>query len=214
MKTLKRTLVGMTVGILVAAHLFLGGPIAMADSPAMGPGAAASSRSVEFRGGAGFGVPYGIMGGQLGLAAGHFHGSLGFGIVPLLWEPAVSLNLGVIFREPTALFRPTLTATVSNAAGIAAIIDGADLDALYKETYAGVGIYGGATWRMGAGNPWCLNFDLGLLFPFAGNDQIRDDYDAAVANFEHQGYQFEDEKLSLGGPKLSLGLLWSPAQRR
>lgn len=201
--------------VVVTACLLTGHVIGHAEE--FGPANAAQEDSrhpIAFRGGAGFGVPYGFMGCQLGIAAGRIHGSTALGFVPWAWEPAVSLNAGLIFRRPTESLRPKITLTISNAVGVAAIIDGASLDALYCKTYGGIGVYGGATWRLGSGSTWCLDFDLGYLIPFAGNDQIEQDYEAAVAHFESRGYVMKNEQLSLGGPKISVGLLWSPPRTR
>ncbi len=106
--------------MVLTACLLTGHGIGRAE--ALGPANAPQEESrhpIAFRGGAGFGVPYGFMGCQLGVAAGRFHESTAFGFVPWAWEPA-------------------------------------------------------------------------------------------VAHFESRGYVMENEQLSLGGPKISVGLLWSP----
>jgi outer membrane protein OmpA-like peptidoglycan-associated protein len=175
-----------------------------------------SSSPVIWNIGAGLGLPYGVIGGKLGLGGDWLSGDVGFGIVPLSWQPAVSGSAVLYLANRNATVRPKFTFGYSNAAAALVILEDASgstgLDTIYDETFPGVGIYGGVDWRISKTAPFCLDLNIGWIFPKGGNKKIEDKYQEIVADLESQGYSVSAETLSLDTPKVSVGITYSPGR--
>jgi hypothetical protein len=160
--------------------------------------------------GLGIGVPYGVIGGKLALGNEQITADLGLGLVPFAWSPCVSLSGVLHFGDRYAPVRPKITVSLSNATGVIALIDQADMEALYSKTYPGVGAYAGLDFRLGKTSPLGIDLNIGWVFPFAGNDAILKDYEEVRDRYVSEGYTLSDEKLSLNTPKFSIGITYSP----
>lgn len=161
--------------------------------------------------GTGLGVPYGIFGGKVSLGTSLITGDIGLGLLPFAWEPGVSVSGAVHFGSQYAAVRPKLTLAYSNIVAASLLLEEDSVDALYEETFSGIGIYGGMDWRLDKTSPFCIDLNIGWVFPFVGNSEIRERYDRAKADLRSQGYSLTGaEHLSLDRPKVSLGITYAP----
>jgi len=164
--------------------------------------------------GAGAGIPYGVLGGKLAVGGSRAMGEFGFGFVPLAWESALSAGAVLHLGSRWAPVRPKLTVTYSTAAAAIIILDNSfgstSLDPLYKELFPGFGVYGGMDWRIGRSSTICLDLNVGWIFPNVGNHGVEERYWKAVEDLIGEGYSLQNEKLSLGTPKISAGITYSP----
>jgi hypothetical protein len=159
------------------------------------------SSKIVWNFGAGMGVPYGVFGAKISLGTRLITGDIGLGILPILWSPAISVSGVVYFRDQHAAIRPKITLAYSNIVSAAMILDQDSpnpWETVYDETYPGIGVYGGVDWRLGKTSPFCIDLNIGWVFPSVGNDEIR------------RGYIFTDELSALDTPKVSIGLVYAP----
>jgi hypothetical protein len=162
--------------------------------------------------GAGFGIPYGTIGGKFSSGANLITGEIGIGILPLAWTPAISLSSVVYFSGRYSAARPKITLCYSNVAGAIVMFDIENFETLYDETFHGIGIYGGVDWRLSKTFPLCLDLNVGWVFPFVGNDEIRRKYDEVKEDLESRGYVGGEEMEGLGTPKISIGFNYAPGR--
>lgn len=159
--------------------------------------------------GAGLGVPYGTFGGKYSYGTEKFSGNIGLGILPFSWTPAVSVSGVVHFRDRYESIRPKLTLTLSSMVAAILLLEEGSMEPLYDETFSGLGVYAGADWRLGKTSPFGVDFNIGWVFPFVGNDEIMDRYDEAVGDLVSRGYGITDEEVSLDTVKFSVGVTYS-----
>jgi len=167
------------------------------------------SSAIMWSAGIGFGVPYGVLGGKFSLGTDMITADLGFGILPLAWEPAISLSGVVHSLDRYNAVRPKITFTYSNIVAANILMKEGTLDPMYEETFSGVAAYAGIDWRLGKTSPWCVDLNIGWIFPFVGNDEIKKRWDRQVAYFRSIGYQLTSETISLDTPKIYIGITYS-----
>ena len=160
--------------------------------------------------GTGLGVPYGTFGGKAVLSADPIAGEIGIGLMPFIWDVAISLGGSIHFRDRYSAIRPKISVSYSNIAAATFILDEIDLSTLYEETFAGIGLFLGIDWRPTETSAFCLDLNIGWIFPFVGNDEILNRYDKAVDDLADRGYIITEEMKSLNTPKVSIGIIFNP----
>ena len=159
--------------------------------------------------GAGVGVPYGTFGGKFSLGTDLITGDIGFGVFPFAWTPAISASGVLHFLDRYATVRPKITLTYSNVVAAILFLEENSLDPLYDETFPGLAAYAGVDWRISKTSPLCIDLNVGWIFPFEGNDKIKEKFDRVKDDLQSQGYVMTDEKINLETPKISIGITYS-----
>jgi len=162
--------------------------------------------------GAGVGIPYGTMGGRLALGSDHFSVDAGVGLVPFAWEPGFGIGGAIYLAGRTAPVRPKFSAVYSNAVAMIAILQSGSLDALYSQLYDGLATYFGVDWRLGKTSSFCLDIGVGAVFPSAGIDAVKADFDRVRADYARRGYSLRGSSSPRSAPFVSFGLTFSPAR--
>ncbi len=160
--------------------------------------------------GAGLGVPYGVFGVKVSASTSLLTGELGLGLMPLIWDPAISLGGIIHFRDHTATVRPKFTVTYSNIVSGYMILNEVNFESLSDETFDGFCIYGGIDWRPLMTSSFCIDFNIGWVFPFVGMDEVEKRYDNALSDLRQQGFVITEETGSLKKPVISIGITFSP----
>ena len=159
--------------------------------------------------GAGIGIPYGAFGGKLSLGTDLITGDIGLGVLPFAWTSVISVSGVVHFLDRYSGVRPKITLTYSNVVGAILLLKENSLDPLYDESFPGIATYAGLDWRLSKTSPLCIDLNIGWVFPFVGNDEIRRRYDEAVVDLKSRGYVLTQETIALDTPKISIGITYS-----
>lgn len=168
-----------------------------------------SSRYI-WNAGLGLGVPYGVAGIEGSIGTDLISLQAGAGIVPLVWDPAVTATASLYLKKRYAAFRPKVSLSVSNIVATTIIQEESADDNLYEETYDGWAAFAGVEWRTSKSSPWIVDFNVGWVFPFVGMNEVKDRYNAVKDDLESLGYMFKNETQTFDYPRLSLGLMYAP----
>jgi hypothetical protein len=168
---------------------------------------------LTFEVGAGFGVPYGVLGGRASLGSALVSGDIGLGIVPIAWDVsmAVGASVHLLDRYSAVNLRLTVEYTTTAAYIIlqkkTASLDLGSTSVFYKEGFPGYAVLGGVDIRFGSMSELFLSLNIGVVASIAGKEEVERKYNQEKALLAAQGYTIDSETISLDTfPKIAIGL--------
>ncbi|MCP4582040.1 MAG: hypothetical protein GY839_10505 [candidate division Zixibacteria bacterium] len=159
--------------------------------------------------GGGLGVPYGVIGSNFSIGNKLATLDMGMGIIPFTDGLCFSIGGSFHFLNRYSGVRPKVSAFYSNAVAVLLSLEEGTFKSLYDEKFAGSAAYIGVDIRMSKTSNWCLDLNLGMVFPTVGFDEIEARWEEAKNDLSNQGYILEDELKNLNSPKISVGLRYS-----
>lgn len=156
--------------------------------------------------GVGLGVPYGVLGGKVELGGSLATGFAGIGIVPIAWDPAVSIGGSVHFLDRYSTVRPKVSVCWSNVTYANLIYNQDNLNVLYKETFPGLAVYAGVDWRPGESNNFEIDLNVGGVIPSTDLNEIKARYERQKDRLVSSGWSISSESSFGTFPKISVGV--------
>jgi hypothetical protein len=163
--------------------------------------------------GAGFGVPYGVLGGKFCIGDALVSGDVAVGIIPLAWDVSAAVGASLHLFDRYNAVVPRLTIQYTTTAAYNLILkqtnsfSSSSTSTFYQEGFPGYAVLGGVDIRLGKSSEFFLTLNIGAVVPFVGVDEVEKKYNQKKAELVSQGYTMDTEVLSFNTfPKFAVGL--------